>query len=107
MYTYNHSTEQQQITMSSPPSPFTTAALLPRLLVGWPAVFLSHSLTAPQTGRLIREREFDFTDMQLVEGFNRELQELEPSRPYRSQKSLLEVSNMTSDEYYGTNGPSS
>jgi hypothetical protein len=49
----------------------------------------------------MQELGLDFGDLRVVELYNRQLQEEVPSRPYRSQISLLEVLKMTREEYYG------
>jgi hypothetical protein len=64
-----------------------------------------YDLTSFETAGVMRELGLDFGDLRMMEYFNRQLQTEDPSRPSRSQKSLLEVSQMSKDEYYGANVP--
>jgi hypothetical protein len=52
---------------------------------------------------LARASGFDFHDTVLVKMFNKVMQQDDPSRPIRSQASLLEVCRMGPTEYFGEN----
>jgi hypothetical protein len=54
-----------------------------------------------EAAAIMQELGLNFGDLRVVELYNRQLQEEVPSRPYRSQNSLLTVLTMTKEDYFG------
>ena len=86
----------QQPAAASPPATGPGPFRIPRVFVQ-----PKYDLFAFRTARAIREGGQSFEDMALVTEYNRVMQGMVSSRPYRSQQSLLKVSNMTAEEYFG------
>ena len=53
------------------------------------------------TAEAMQDLGLDFGDMRVVEWYNRQMQGEDNSRPYRNQNSLLQVTSMTKEEYFG------
>ena len=92
-------------TPSSPPQPATvalpSAAAPSTLRITRITVHPKYDRISFRTATIVWEGGRSFESTSLVEQFSRQMQARDPNRPYRNQQSLLAVSHMTAEEYYG------
>lgn len=87
---------EQSATAPLPPSATPRSSRIKRIIV--PPKYDPVSFA---TAEVMQDLGLDFGDLRVVEWFNRQMQDEDTNRPYRSQNSLLQVSKMTKEDFFG------
>ena len=90
------SQSQQSATAPLPPSATPRSSRIKRITVA-----PKYDPVSFDTAEAMQDLGLDFGDMRVVEWYNRQMQGEDTSRPYRNQNSLLQVTSMTKEEYFG------